>query len=127
MYPRKGARSRSTTEAVHSKTHKWTFAAGRLSAIVQDMEITERLRRLERAARPLEPGAAQRKKLRNAVVGSSERFLRGVDTLEAYVETEDKGIGLLGAPISEDGISLEAAIGKVEDDVIRPGAAAFPA
>ena len=86
------------------------------------MEITERLRRLERAARPLEPGAAQRKKLRDAVVGSSERFLRGVDTLAAYVETEDKGIGLLDAPISEDGISLEAAIGKMEHDVIRPGA-----
>jgi glutamate/tyrosine decarboxylase-like PLP-dependent enzyme len=86
------------------------------------MEITEQLRRLERAALPLEPGAAQRKKLRDAVVGSSERFLRGVDSLAAYVETEDKGIGLLDAPISEGGISLEAAIGKVEHDVIRPGA-----
>jgi aromatic-L-amino-acid decarboxylase len=86
------------------------------------MEIIDRLHRLERAACPLEPGAAHRKRLRDAVIGSSERFLRGVETLKAYVETEDKGIGLLGAPISADGIPLEAVIGTLEHDVIRPGA-----
>ncbi len=85
-------------------------------------DLIERLRRLERAARPLEPGTSRRKQLRNAVVASSERYLRKIRTLKGYVETEDKGIGLLQSPISEDGISIEAAITLWEHNVVRPGA-----
>jgi len=85
-------------------------------------DLIERLRRLERAARPLDPGASRRKQLRNAVVASSERYLRKIRTLKGYVETDDKAIGLLQSPISEDGISIEAAIDLWEHDVIRPGA-----
>jgi glutamate/tyrosine decarboxylase-like PLP-dependent enzyme len=81
-----------------------------------------RLAELERASRPLEPGAAARKQLRDAVIASSERFLRGIDTLKGYEHTEDKGIGLLASPITEHGISIDAAIEHVEHDVIRPGA-----
>jgi len=76
---------------------------------------------LERASSPLDPDAAGREQLRDAVVASSERFLRNVETLKGYVETEDKAIGLLQLPISEDGVPLEAAIGLLEQDVIRPG------
>lgn len=36
--------------------------------------LLDRIRQLERAASPLEPGAADRQRLRDAVVGSSERF-----------------------------------------------------
>jgi aromatic-L-amino-acid decarboxylase len=85
-------------------------------------DLIERLRRLERAARLLDPGASRRKQLRNAVVASSERYLRKIRTLKGYVETDDKAIGLLQSPISEDGISIEAAIDLWEHDVIRPGA-----
>ena len=76
-------------------------------------DLIERLRRLERAARPLDPGAGRRKQLRDAVVASSERYLRKIRTLKGYVETDDKGIGLLQSPISEDGTSIEAASPKM--------------
>ncbi len=79
------------------------------------------LHRLERASRPLEPGASVRKRLRKAVLSSSERFLRRVKGLRAFVETEDKGIGLLRAPISEQGLSIERVIELFEYDVLRPG------
>ncbi len=86
-----------------------------------DTDLLERIRRLEREARPLDPGATRRKRLRHAVVASSERFLRKIDTLKAYYDTDDKGVGLLDSPISEQGISIEAAIGLLEDHVVRPG------
>ena len=84
-------------------------------------ELLERLRELGRAARPLAPGASRRRALRGAVVASSERFLRKLDTSPAYRETEDKGLGLLDAPISERGIPIEAAIERLEHDVVGPG------
>ena len=84
-------------------------------------DLIEQLRRLERAARPLEPGAGRRRRLRNAAVASTERFLRPIATRKGYVETEDKGAGLLEAPISEQGIPLERAIDLLERDVVRPG------
>ena len=56
------------------------------------------------------------------MVASTERFLRKIQTLKAYEETDDKGAGLLGSPISEHGIPIEAAIALLEHDVIRPGA-----
>ena len=83
--------------------------------------LTARLRELERASRALEPNAAERRRLRTAVVASAERFLQGIDSQPAYVETDDKGSGLLTAPISEQGISLEAALAHLEHDVVRPG------
>ena len=86
-----------------------------------DPAILDRLRQLERAARPLEPGRARRRDLRNAVVASTERFLRKIDTLKGYVETDDRGIGLLSVPISEHGIPIEDAIELVEHHVVRPG------
>lgn len=88
---------------------------------MSDAALLDRLRQLERAARPLEPGIGRRKTLRRAVVASSERFLRKIETLKAYAETEDKGAGLLAAPISETGIPIEAAIDLLEHDVVRPG------
>ena len=84
-------------------------------------ELLARLRQFERASRPLDPGASRRKALRAAVVASAERFLRKLDTLRAYVETGDKGIGLLDAPISERGLPIETAIELLERDVVRPG------
>jgi aromatic-L-amino-acid/L-tryptophan decarboxylase len=83
--------------------------------------LLDRLRRLERAARPLEPGTTRRKQLRNAVIASSERFLRRIETLQAYVETADKGAGLLRSPISEHGMPIDAAIELLERDIVRPG------
>ncbi len=86
-----------------------------------EADLLERIRRLERAARPLEPGGARRKQLRNAAIASSERFLRRIGTLKTYVDTEDKGVGLLASPISEDGIPIGAAIELLEQAVMHPG------
>ena len=83
--------------------------------------LLERLRQLEGASRSLDPGANRRKKLRNAVFALSERFLRKVDSVKAYEDTEDKGIGLLDSPISEHGIPIDEAIELLERDVLRPG------
>jgi aromatic-L-amino-acid/L-tryptophan decarboxylase len=89
--------------------------------VTPETDLLEQIRRLERAARPLEPGGARRKRLRNAAIASSERFLRRIETLKAYDDTEDKGIGLLASPISEDGIPIRAAIELFEQAVVRPG------
>jgi aromatic-L-amino-acid/L-tryptophan decarboxylase len=92
-----------------------------MAAETEADDLLSRLRRLERAARPLDPGATRRRELRNAVVASSERYLRKIDTIKAYLETEDKGIGLLGSPISERGMPIDAVMKLIEHDVVRPG------
>jgi glutamate/tyrosine decarboxylase-like PLP-dependent enzyme len=80
------------------------------------------LRRLERAARPLDPGAGRRRTLRTVAVAWSERFLRRLPTLRAFQESDDKGAGLLAAPIGEDGIPLADAMALLEREVLGPGA-----
>ncbi|MGE5230889.1 MAG: pyridoxal phosphate-dependent decarboxylase family protein [Deltaproteobacteria bacterium] len=89
--------------------------------MTDEPDLLERLRRLERAARPLDPGAARRKRLRRAAIASSERFLRRIATLKAYDDADDEGAGLLDAPISEDGIPIRTAIEVLERSVVRPG------
>ncbi len=84
-------------------------------------ELLDRIHQLERATRPLEPGASRRRRLRDAVVASSERFLRRIRTLKGFQETEDRGSGLLRSPIGPRGIPIEAAIALLEHDVVRPG------
>jgi aromatic-L-amino-acid/L-tryptophan decarboxylase len=84
-------------------------------------DLLSEIHRLERASRSLEPGASVRKRLRKSVIASSERFLRHVGGLKAFVETEDKGIGLLRAPIAEHGLPIERIIEIFEHDVVRPG------
>lgn len=84
--------------------------------------LLDRLRQLERDARPLEPGPTRRKQLRGAVVASAERFLREIETVKAYDGVEGQGIGLLQSPISEHGLPVENVIGLLEREVIRPGA-----
>ncbi|HET9039136.1 MAG TPA: pyridoxal-dependent decarboxylase [Gemmatimonadales bacterium] len=83
--------------------------------------LLDRLRQLERAARPLEPGASRRRRLRDAAVASSERFLRRIDTLKAYDEAGIRDRGVLDLPILEQGRALGEVIAGLERDVIRPG------
>ena len=83
--------------------------------------MRDRILQLQRASRALEPGAARRKHLRNAAFASSERFLRRIDSLKAYQESEDRGARLLETPISEHGIGIEQALELFERDVVSPG------
>jgi glutamate/tyrosine decarboxylase-like PLP-dependent enzyme len=85
------------------------------------MSTTDTIRRLELAARPLEPAAPERAVARDAVVGYAEEFLEAIGTMPAYVVTTDKGRGIYDAPIGEDPISVEEAIGLLRYNVDRPG------
>jgi aromatic-L-amino-acid decarboxylase len=85
-------------------------------------DLLEQLRRLERLARPLEPGSHRRKRLDRAATASAERFLRRIETLNAFQETDDKGAGLLDLPIAERGVPLDTALRLLEREVVRPGA-----
>ncbi|MDB4950624.1 MAG: hypothetical protein JWM27_3273 [Gemmatimonadetes bacterium] len=91
------------------------------SADAERAALLERIRGLERASRPLEPGAGRRAKLRAPVMASAERFLRGIGTRKAYEETEDRGIGLLDVQIGETGIPIGEIVARWEHDVVRPG------
>jgi glutamate/tyrosine decarboxylase-like PLP-dependent enzyme len=88
----------------------------------EEADLLDRLKQLERAARPLEPGASRRRRLRDAVVASSERFLRAIGSRQGFDEVPAKGLGLLDHPISERGLPLDAAIELLERDVVDPGA-----
>src|SRR5687767_9638240 len=82
-------------------------------------ELLARLRRLERASRALEPGTTARKRLRGAVLASSERFLRAVDGLHAFQPGD--AAELLQRPIGERGAPLEEVMELLEREVVRPG------
>ncbi|HXI21362.1 MAG TPA: aminotransferase class V-fold PLP-dependent enzyme, partial [Gemmatimonadales bacterium] len=84
-------------------------------------DLLGRIRRLERASRALEPGVTRRRRLRDAVIASAERFLRRIRSQEAYVTADDPGRGVLAAPIGERGMPLARVIGLLEQEVVRPG------
>ncbi|HEX6668445.1 MAG TPA: pyridoxal-dependent decarboxylase [Gemmatimonadales bacterium] len=90
---------------------------------LSDAELLERLRRLERRMRALEPGSGRRRRLRDAVIASSERFLRRIETVKGFDDVAGQGIGLLDHPIGEGGMPLATAIELLEREVVRPGAA----
>jgi glutamate/tyrosine decarboxylase-like PLP-dependent enzyme len=92
-------------------------------ADLSEAELLERLRRLERASRPLEPGTGRRRRLRDAVIASSERFLRRVETLKGFEDAAGQGAGLLEHPVGERGMPLDEVIELFEREVVRPGAA----
>ena len=89
---------------------------------IERAALLAELARLERAARPLDPGAGRRRKLRTVAVAWSERFLRRLSTLRAFQVTDDGGVGLLQAPIAEEGMPLARAMALLEREVLRPGA-----
>ncbi len=76
---------------------------------------------LEKAARRLEPSGSERRTVRAQVVAYSENFLENIESIKAYVQTGDKGIGLLDSPITESGIGIDEAISLLEKNVDRPG------
>lgn len=83
--------------------------------------MRDRLFELEQRSRLLEPTAQVRENARDKVIDYSENFLDNVESLEAYVQTEDKGIGLLESPICETGIGIDEAISLLKENVDRPG------
>ncbi len=84
--------------------------------------LRDRIQQLEDEASALEPGTGSRDRLRNAVVTCSERFLRSLEDRKVFEEAEDPGIGVLDAPIAEQGLPMERVIEVLEEHVVRPGA-----
>lgn len=85
--------------------------------------MIDEIRRLERQARPLDPGANQRRSLRQAVSATAERFLRRLRTARGFEANAGSGEGLLDLPIGERGVPMATALEVFEREVVRPGAA----
>lgn len=83
--------------------------------------MREKILRLEKISRQLEPAFEARKSVRDRVVDYSESFLKNIDTLNAYNITKEKGKGLLNSPISENGIGIEKALNLIKKNVDFPG------
>jgi len=79
------------------------------------------LDRLEKEARNLDPDAAERARLMEHVFAYADAFLEGLPTAPAFFDRPDRGRALLDAPISEDGIGIEAAVGLIRKHVDAVG------
>ncbi|MBK9216112.1 MAG: aminotransferase class V-fold PLP-dependent enzyme [Chloracidobacterium sp.] len=84
-------------------------------------DIRSRLAALEEKARRLEPDAGERAGMREPVLNYAEGFLNTVGSLNAYNKTDDKGRGILGSPIADDGIDITAALELIRENVDTPG------
>lgn len=67
------------------------------------MRRMDRLDELERIARGLEPGTADRDRLRAAATEYAERFLDALPELPGYVEDDDRAVTALPTPVVTDG------------------------
>ena len=83
--------------------------------------MIHRIRELEEAAQVLEPDAAERASLQAQVARYVEEFLERLPQDLAFRATEDKGIGLLDAPISEHARSLDEVLALLKQHVDGPG------
>lgn len=83
--------------------------------------MLNKIKALEAIALGLEPDQETRATFREQVVRHSEKFLETIEELPAYLMTEDQGVGLLAAPLSEEGISMSEALELVAHNVDRPG------
>lgn len=83
--------------------------------------MRDQLRRLEEAARRLEPSPDARQTAQRAVLGYADDFLDKIETVKAYETRAGKGEGLLESPISEEGIGIDEAIELIRKNVDTPG------
>ena len=81
-----------------------------------------RLRELEVCARPLNPGAGERRQLLEQARLYVEDFFEQLPTLPAYVAASDEGRGLYEAGIGEAPTSLESLLHVLSRSVDGPGA-----
>jgi aromatic-L-amino-acid decarboxylase len=83
--------------------------------------MIDRIQRLEKIARQLEPDYLQRQALLDGVTRYANDFLDHIYEIPVYVPTEDEGAGLLDSPISEQGTDIETVLSLIKHDVDRPG------
>jgi aromatic-L-amino-acid decarboxylase len=83
--------------------------------------MIDRIQRLEKIARQLEPNHLQRQALLDSVTKYADDFLDHIYEIPVYVSTEDEGVGLLDSPISEQGTDIETVLSLIKHNVDRPG------
>ena len=79
------------------------------------------LERLEKEAKFLEPSAEDRLAVREEVIKYTEQFINGIDSLNAYNETTEKGKKIYEHPIQDNPIDIKKAIEIFEKNVDFPG------
>src|SRR5437879_2183812 len=83
--------------------------------------MRDKLLRLEKISRFLEPDETEREYNRGKVITYSETFLNSIESTKAFVQSADSGSGLLYSPISENSIGIEEAISLIRENVDTPG------
>ena len=83
--------------------------------------MLKEIKKFEKTARLLEPSSRERKKVRRKVIDYTEDFLENIDSLKAYVLSNEKGIDLLESPISEKPVKVDEAIKIIRKNVDTPG------
>jgi aromatic-L-amino-acid decarboxylase len=73
-------------------------------------EYTERLRRLEQEARPLNPDAGERLFLRDKVVAYADGFIEYLERGPAFVASDKENAALYDSPISEEPMDPDAVL-----------------
>ncbi|MEO6882899.1 MAG: aminotransferase class V-fold PLP-dependent enzyme [Bacteroidia bacterium] len=83
--------------------------------------MIEKIKKLEKTARLLEPNEKQRKKIRGKVISYTESFLNEIETIKAFETKHDKGAELLTSPISEKPLDIEKTLRLMKKSVDTPG------
>lgn len=82
--------------------------------------MKEKIKKLEQQSRLLEPGPRQRKKVREAVLNYTEKFLDQIEDLKAFNAVHNSGKGLLQQPIGEDPVAIKKLISLIRTEVDHP-------
>ncbi|MBI5021643.1 MAG: aminotransferase class V-fold PLP-dependent enzyme [Ignavibacteriales bacterium] len=83
--------------------------------------MIERIKFLQSISHQLEPSGEARSNLLDKVVRYADEFINNIYDIPAYVETEDKGKGILDSPIAEVGSDINTLIELIQNNVDRPG------
>ena len=89
--------------------------------------MIEEIKKLEKLSSVLDPDADERHRLREKIINYTEAFLEGMPQQKSYVDTDDKGIGIMDSPISDEPISLDEALALLKAHVDTPGEMVGPA
>ena len=82
--------------------------------------MRDKLLKLEKTSRLLEPTPEKRKAVRDKVVQYGEDFLNKIETSKAFEANSDKGLGLLDHPIGGKPLSITQALNLVKKNVDFP-------
>ena len=82
--------------------------------------MRDKLLKLEKTARLLEPTPEKRKAVRDKVVQYGEDFLNKIETSKAFEANSDKGLGLLDHPIGGKPLTIAQALNLVKKNVDFP-------